>query len=61
MLDTIEAAEYLGMKETTLETWRSTKRVDLPYCKLGAAVRYRLADLDAYIESRMVRGGGDLD
>lgn len=61
MMTTDEAAEYLGTTRPTLETWRCTKRVDLPYCKVGHAVRYRLSDLDAFIESRMVRGGDEQD
>lgn len=51
-LDTIEAAEYLGLKRTTLEAWRC--RGEGPkFAKLGRAVRYRQADLDAWVESRV--------
>lgn len=52
-----EAAEYLGLAISTLEVWASTKRVDLPYVKLGHAVRYRVADLEAFIERGTVNPG----
>ena len=51
-LDTIEAAQYLGLQKTTLEAWRC--RGNGPqFVKLNRAVRYRQADLDAWIESRV--------
>jgi excisionase family DNA binding protein len=51
-LDTIEAAQYLGLQKTTLEAWRS--RGEGPrFVKLGRAVRYRQSDLEAWIESRV--------
>jgi excisionase family DNA binding protein len=51
-LDTTEAARYLGLQPTTLEAWRC--RGEGPsFVKLGRAVRYRQADLDAWIESRV--------
>lgn len=52
-----EAAAYLRVKRQTLSVWASSKRYDLPYVKVGRAVRYRRADLDRFIESRTV--GGD--
>jgi hypothetical protein len=54
-LDTAHAAEILDQKPTTLVTWRSTKRYDLPYVKIGGKVRYSEEDLLAFIESRKVR------
>lgn len=51
-LDTIEAAHYLGLMKSTLEAWRC--RGDGPqFVKLGRAVRYRQADLDAWVDSRV--------
>jgi len=45
-----EAAEYLGLSVYTLQQWRF--RGQKPdYLKLGKAVRYREADLEAFIES----------
>lgn len=49
-----QAAEYLGSTAKTLERWRVTRAYSLPYVKLGRLVRYRKADLDAWIASRVV-------
>lgn len=47
-LDTRQAALYLGLSWNTLNSWRY--RGDGPrYLKLGAAVRYRVEDLDAFL------------
>jgi hypothetical protein len=40
----------------TLVVWRSTKRVELPYYKIGGSVRYDIDDLIAFLESRKVSG-----
>ena len=47
-----EAAEALGVKPTTLQIWRCTKRYPLPYIKVGRLVRYRQSALDAFLASR---------
>lgn len=49
-----QTAEILGVTVATLATWRCTKRYPLPYVKTGRLVRYREADVLAYIAS-MVR------
>lgn len=52
LLTTKEAAPYLGVSEAFLERdrWAGAR---IPFIRIGArAVRYRLSDLDAYIESR---------
>ena len=56
LVDENEAADYLGIKRQTLAVWRCTKRYDLPYCKVGRSVRYRIRDLNAFVDSRMVAG-----
>ena len=51
-LTTLDAADYLGLQRSTLEAWRC--RGGGPrFVKLGRAVRYRQADLDSWIESRV--------
>ena len=35
----------MGVAESTLEQWRSTKRVEIPYYKFGRSIRYRLGDI----------------
>lgn len=52
-----EAAAYLGVTERTLAVWKSTGRYNLPVVKMGRLAKYRLSDLDAFIERRTV--GGD--
>jgi excisionase family DNA binding protein len=52
-----EAAVYLGVKPQTLAVWRSTQRYALPFYRVGRAIRYDTADLDAFLESR--RCGGE--
>lgn len=54
-----QAADYLGLSVATLATWRSTGKVLLPFFKLGDAVRYRKADLDAYIAQAMQNAPSD--
>lgn len=49
-----EAAAYLNLSASTLAVWRCTKRQELPFIKLGRAVRYRQADLDKWLESQTV-------
>lgn len=46
------AAAYLQVSVRTLDVWRCTKRYPIPYTKIGARVRYRKTDLDAWLESR---------
>jgi len=57
LLTAQQTAELLGVNAGTLAVWRCTRRYDLPYVKCGRSVRYRLADIEAFIESRTI--GGD--
>lgn len=47
-----QTAEILGVTVATLATWRCTKRVPLNYVKTGRLIRYREADVLAFIEAR---------
>lgn len=49
-----EAAEYLGLKKSTLAVWRCTDRYKIPYVKIGSKVAYYKDDLDAFIDSYKV-------
>lgn len=53
ILMTREAAIYVRLSKPTLERYR-TSGGGPKFAKLGAAVRYRKADLDAWLESRLV-------
>ncbi len=50
LLSAGQTANILGIKETTLsqQRWRGCK--NLPYVKLGKTIRYKLSDIEAYIE-----------
>ena len=52
-----DAADFLQISPGTLSVWRSTGRYALPFVKIGARVRYRRTDLQAWIDSR-VRANG---
>jgi predicted DNA-binding transcriptional regulator AlpA len=54
LLSAEETAEFLGTATGTLAAWRCTKKYDLPYVKIGALVRYRMADLTAFVSRRTV-------
>jgi excisionase family DNA binding protein len=50
-------AELLNVPEGTLAAWRSSGRVTLPFLKFGGLVRYRRADVEAFVAANL-RGGG---
>jgi hypothetical protein len=54
MFTTPEAAAYIKMAVQTMERFRLTGEGPM-FAKLGGSVRYRRCDLDAWIESRLVR------
>jgi excisionase family DNA binding protein len=53
-----EAADALGVSKSTLQAWRCTGRVPLPFIKLGRAVRYRREDIAAFIEQHAAEHTG---
>lgn len=54
LLNSEDAAFYLGLSKRTLETWRCKQKYSIPYVKIGNAVRYAIDDLNAYIERQEV-------
>jgi len=54
LLTRAQAAELLGLREQTLAVWASTRRYNLPFVKVGRAARYRLGDLQKWLDSRTV-------
>lgn len=52
LLSRREAAAYLGVAEQTLSIWKCTGRQKLPYLKIGKLVKYKMADLDAFLDNR---------
>ncbi len=54
LLSPNDVATLLDVKVCTLEKWRETGRVDLPFVKLGPkAIKYRYRDVIAFIETRV--------
>ena len=54
ILKTLEAAQYLGVEKSTLEAYRCRGGGPV-FVKYHRAVRYRKADLDAFIEQSLRR------
>lgn len=48
-----EVAPLLGVSVQTLRNWRS-RGVGCPFIRLGSAVRYRMADVENWIEKNTV-------
>lgn len=57
LLDETAAAAVLDVSPGTLAVWRSTGRYALPFLKVGRKIRYRRADLLAWLESRTRKTG----
>ncbi len=49
LLTTEQVADMTGLSRETLAQWRSQRR-GIPYLKVGRAVRYDPADVQAYLE-----------
>ncbi len=52
-----KTAEILGLKESTLAQYRWRGDTRLPWVKMGKSIRYKLTDIEAYIEKNTVCGG----
>tara|TARA_R110000822_G_scaffold100288_4_gene225911 strand:- start:476 stop:715 length:240 start_codon:yes stop_codon:yes gene_type:complete len=52
LVDEKGAAAILQVSPGTLSVWRSTGRYPLPFYKVGAKVRYKRCDLQAWLDSR---------
>ncbi len=50
-MTTKEAAAFMGLRSNTLEIWR-LRGSGPQFVKFGRAVRYRLTDLESYIEAQ---------
>ena len=54
MLTSEQAAKYLGITSGTLSVWRSVKRYEIPYYKVGKSVRYRMEDLNKFLSAARI-------
>lgn len=55
LLNPADVADLLGIKVETLQIWRCNHRYNLPYVKIGGRVRYKVSDVEKFIESRTVK------
>lgn len=55
LLNRSDAAHYLGLVEHTLAVWACQKTQDIPYIKIGRNVRYRLSDLNAWLDAQTIK------
>jgi predicted DNA-binding transcriptional regulator AlpA len=53
LLSNLEAAEFLGMSPDTLPRWRWAG-IGPAYLKVGRSIKYRRADLEAFLEKSKV-------
>jgi hypothetical protein len=51
LFSTQQSADFLGVKPGTLAVWQCTKRYNLPSVKVGRLRKYRLSDLQAFIQN----------
>ena len=52
------AAKILGLSVATIRTYRSTRRVIIPFVKIGKSCRYDPKVLEKYIQEHTVGGEG---
>jgi predicted DNA-binding transcriptional regulator AlpA len=57
LVDTREAATFVGCTRAALALWRKQRRGP-SYVRVGRLVRYRPADLNSWVQSRRVKLDG---
>jgi hypothetical protein len=57
LLNTRQAAKFLGLRPQTLSVWRCHARYGLRFFRLGGSVRYRRSDLQQFLERSSVMPG----
>lgn len=55
---TADAAKLIGLAAQTLASDRVTRRLGIPFCRFGSAVRYSRRDLLDWASSRRVAANG---
>ncbi len=58
LLTTQETAALLGVAPDTLTVWRCVKRYRLPFVRVGTRIRYRLEDIQEFLDARSSPGDG---
>jgi hypothetical protein len=54
----VEAAEFLGVTKFCLRSWR-TKKTGVPYVRVGRLCRYRISDLQQFLDAHRVEPRGE--
>jgi len=54
LLTVEEIAEYLSLKPSTIYQW--THQGFIPHIKIGSRVRFRMSQIEKWLESRTVNG-----
>jgi hypothetical protein len=58
LLDTYQAAAYLGVPRQTLAVWRTRHHPTGPaWVRIGRHIKYRQEDLDTYIHTHRITPG----
>jgi hypothetical protein len=61
LLNTNEAASYLGVSPKTLSNSRSSGvGVNIDFIKIGSCIRYRLSELDKYLTDHTYQHTGEI-
>ena len=59
LLSSVEAADYLGIQPGTLAKWRCYHSDNMPpYVKCGRSIKYRLEDLEEFVNQNLVSSNG---
>jgi predicted site-specific integrase-resolvase len=54
------AAEFLGVKPSTLAVWACVGRYGLKFYKVGRSVKYKMSDLENFLKRRARCPGEDV-
>jgi predicted site-specific integrase-resolvase len=55
-IESTDAAPMIGVNAATLKSWRR-KGIGPPYVRFGNRVRYRLCDIEAWLDAHTVTPG----
>jgi hypothetical protein len=56
LVSEIKAAEFLGVTKFCLRSWRA-KKIGVPYVHVGRLCRYRISDLQQFLDAHRVEPG----
>lgn len=59
LLTTEQAAHFLGVSTSFLAKARISAKPEIPHTKIGASVRYRRSDLEAFVSANLRRSTSD--